>query len=234
MPQIIRPITGSINNTCLELERSHIARYMVIGPEWTKLRIGVLWCLNSTGLGDITGTPRLGVGVCANLDNPYGSLVPDHWVGLVSNSADWGDRTNVYGSTSFTSGFVMNPGKVVSGVSVISASTVVGLSIASTPSSRMSAFVMEIEKIGANFSFQAIAPGDGAASNITTVEMLRSSTEAAVLEAFTNTVGGGYTIGTKRTLAVDESTDGLLNAININYDVSTLKLQIYDIFYAKM
>lgn len=234
MPQLVRIIGGSINQQCLELNRSHIARYMEIGPEWSKLRIGVLWAVNASGAGNITGTPRLGVGVCSDLSNPYGSLVPDHWVGALSNSATWGDNTNVYGATSFSTGFSINAAKVVAGTTTINASAIGGCSIASTPGSRISAMVVEISKLGANFSIRNIYPTDTPAAQITTSESLRTATEAAVMAALKTTSGSSYTLGTAQTIAVDEASDGLLNAININFNISQISLQIYDLFYAKM
>jgi hypothetical protein len=234
MPQLVRIIGGSINQQCLEINKSHIARYMEIGPEWSKLRIGVLWAVNATGAGNITGTPRLGVGVCSDLSNPYGSLVPDHWVGSLSNAGTWGDNTNVYGGWFLSTGIAMHAGKVVSGVTSVSAGAIGGCSIASTPGSRISAMVVEISKLGANFSIRHLAPTDTVADEITTSEALRTATEAAVFALFRTTSGNAYSVGTAQTIAVDEASDGLLNAININFDVSQISLQIYDLFYAKM
>jgi hypothetical protein len=70
------------------------ARTLALGSLWTSLNVGVRLRHSRAGAWTsptvLSGSRRLGFGLCSGSSNPYGSASPTHFVGLRTGSTNWG------------------------------------------------------------------------------------------------------------------------------------------------
>ena len=84
---ILRSV-GGVNDVRAALSNSTLRRLLSIGSNWTKLRVGVRMSILDSG-GNITGSPRFVIGLCASSGNPVnnGSATTGHFVGEIGRAS---------------------------------------------------------------------------------------------------------------------------------------------------
>jgi hypothetical protein len=222
-----RTISSVVDNR-ISLANSNFARPIPGISGWATLRIGLRLDMNNTA-ANITGTPRFSVGFCSGTTNLLLDATTDHFVGIQSNNATW--RYVVSTMTQYdntVAGLDMIPFKRVG--STRTASTVTaGLFMQADPTvARRKMYFVDLIHGSPNYTFKAFYCSASSTNDCLTADFLNNMN--LVTPSFSNhtygTVGG--------TLAVDEGTNGTLNAASVAWDQPTPAIEICDIAVAKV
>lgn len=206
-----------------------------IGFSWSKIRIGVRWQVD--GSTNITGTPRMVIGVCSGSSNIYGDATTTHFVGTRQNEPTW---TITGGNRYLVNGNTWECLKRV-GTTDTAGSGSLGLNAvqwgigpnAATPTANRSVFILDITKGSPNFTLQIMLgwnntdSGGAAPTDVSKENFLQNMMESTPVRA-------QHRAGTARTLAVDESTNGTLDHINMHWNQSGHIMEICDWAIAKL
>tara|TARA_R110000772_G_scaffold249530_2_gene364015 strand:+ start:123828 stop:124523 length:696 start_codon:yes stop_codon:yes gene_type:complete len=230
MPQLIVSRSG---NKAFSLGNSYMARFMDVGESWTRIRIGLTLRISGAAFGNITGTPRLAIGLCSGVTNPFGATLTDNFVGVITNQATFAAKTDLYGNTGNTSGMGMFPATKVGATLTIGGSNCFTSSIAALHTLQ-SGIILDIRKGSSNFTLVGIGTNDTGSNDGINQDTVKTGTEGSIMDPFLSTGGNTYYLGPERTIAVDESTNGFLNAVNIFWDQSDPTLEVSNIWYSRM
>lgn len=218
--QTLLRTVSSVDDVRAVLSNSTLRRLLSIGSTWNKIRVGVRLIVN--GSAAVVGTPRFAMGVCSGTANPFnnGSASTDHFVGAATKFATWGYSGNIFYINGGTADWL--PTKRV-GTTTTEGTTLVGsLVLPSVTLAKRWCLFLDIEKGSPNHTLQAFYTNNTLAAD-TSKETFLSTVE---VEACSLT---HHAFGTARTLAVDEGTDGALNAVNISWDRTSPTIEICDI-----
>ena len=213
-----------------------IARTMSIGTSWDKIRVGALMSVERLGVtDDLTGTPRLAVGVSSGTTAPLGAVSATHFAGVISTQNTWEYDSSpaVYGRNGFTNGPRFRAAKFVAPTLTVSGSDIGSFSMSNEPELSKSLIIVDIEKGTTNWTMNMLSSSfkvDGD-NNMLAKEMI-TMTEAEILAIFTSLSGGNTTLGTAQTVAVDEN-DGSLDTVNIFWGESNVSFLVHDVAYAQ-
>jgi len=228
MSTVIETVTIGTADKRLLLGNAHWAATISAGTSWTRLRIAARMALDDTS-GDITGTPRLYLGMLASpavgLTNGPLNAACSHFVGFISASTDF-SRIAAPTPVAYAMSSQLLGKKI--GASITMAGTSQGHRISAAPTTARQVTMVEIEKGSPNFTLRcglfAAAPAD--ISETVLISSLENST-------FTSAVGGTMSQSPhSTTLAVTEAVAGFLNAICIGWDRSSSKLHVSEMYYA--
>lgn len=209
------------------LANSHFARSISFAAGWTTLRVGLRLHMRNIGT-DITGTPRFAFGLCSGTSNIFGDASVTHFVGALSSAASW-----TYGTG--TPNYYYDPSQMVPakkvgstlttgatfGQSVFAASAAVG------GSERRAMMFVDITTGSPNYTLKLWASGTA------TIPDQSNATFLAQMENNPPSLAN-YTYSAGKTIAVNEGTDGTLNAINVSWDRTTPVIEICDIAVARI
>lgn len=213
------------------LSASTFIRKLGFGTSWTRLRVGArLMARSGTNTVIPFGggmTPRFGVGLCASTGAAFTrNMVAGHWVGVISTGATW--NVSNPGAGSYILGFLScAPAKKVDstltvGTNFAGVTPAVGSYVGSAATNAHPVlYFVDIEKGSPNYSFRLFAisnPANG--GNQTRAEWLTYMVEDPP-------VVSNYIYAAAQTVAVDESTDGTLDAINI-FNELPIEIEVLD------
>lgn len=222
MSSVIKERTiSAATEKAIQSQNATFARLVSIGTSWTKVRVGMRLHMESTG-ANLVSTPRLAVGFCSGTANQFGDATTGHFVGVVSNSATWSFQAGPYYNT-----LGLAPGKRVGSTLTNSGGFASNFSInagAAANTADRSLLFVDLTKGSPNFTINCFcqnSPGQ----DVTVANFLAQMT--LVTPAF---AGHDYPAGI--TIAVDEGTDGTLDAINVAWDRSTPFMEFCDIAVA--
>ena len=214
----------------LALGNAHWAATITAGTSWNRIRVGCRVTLDDTG-ANRTGTPRLYMGMLsapsAGLTNGPLNAGTSHFVGTMPDDSTWTRLPGGGGGPSYqASGQTL--GKKVAGTRTMGgASLDQRFSFDDSTPYRM-ILLCEIEKGSPNFTITShsnpIPPVDH--SLVLLERCLESSSFAGAMSLLS-----GYT-ASSTTIAVDESSDGFLNAVCLGWSLTTSKLNVGEILYA--
>jgi len=231
---ISRSIGGG--NIILSLNEGGVSRFMGIGNDWNTLRIGVLFS-TSIRTTDITGTPRLFIGACSGTTNPLGAALTDNFVGVVSDHATWtfDDPADAFKNTGQTIGMQFDACTFVGAGLVKNATAIMQIAVSAAPTTGKAMIIAEIVKGSPNFSINTLATRFLIAANDEILrDELYGATGGATLTAFIPKNSSTNTLGTARTVAVDEDANGVLDAVNIYWDEGDPNMEIFSVCYARI
>jgi hypothetical protein len=211
------------------MNNSRFARPIPFGTNWNKIRIGVRWHMIATA--NITGTPRLAIGVCSGSTNILGDASCTHFVGTRQVETTWTwvdatpDRIWCNGSTWENLKMVGTTPTLGTSLGLNAVTWGMGAGNAAAIAADRSIFFLDITKGSPNYTLQIFGLSGVHTTAITDIshETLLIKMEEAV-PVLTN-----YQHATARTLAVDEGANGVLDHINIMWDRSTPRVEICDI-----
>lgn len=191
------------------LNNSSVGRVLAIGNNWSRLRIGIRMTCDDTGSA-LGSTPRFYLGAMSNpasdMSNGPLSSSCSHFVGMVTNGPTW---------TRYTSPTRYNPG------GVYSAAKKIGSTLTTAGSSNDSNIVtgvmlgcmVELVKGSPNFTIWRCPSYKFSANTnselITAMQTNNFTTAASNLTTV---------VATSTAIAVDEATNGNLNAIVVAWD----------------
>lgn len=184
---------------------------------WVTLRIALLMDITDSG-GNLTGTPRFGVGLCSGAVNILGDTTTDNWVGFISNSASWTRATipSRYESSDSRAATRVGTTLTVAGTDAIGAAT---WRLLADGSRKL--FFVDITRGSPNFTvfcslFSTSLTGSTDISDAIFVTQSVSGVPAAT----------SHQAATAQTIAVDEGTNGTLDHVNIWYNQVAAPLRI--------
>lgn len=233
MSQVIvsRTIGAEVDQR-IAIINGELLRKIAILDTWAVMRIAIRYMLNGTAA--VTGNPNMFLGMTHDQDLGYLSANPPHAVGIHTGATS----SITYSSSMF--GVTWRGTKKVAGVStgtVTDATAFASNALGYTPGDvlKRGMVVLEITKGSPNFSLQvAHCVNSGSANvDITQAQMLtaiESSTMAGAATAWS--LDGAIT--NIVTLAVDETTDGVLNAICVGWDRSVPQMELSEIRFRKV
>jgi hypothetical protein len=176
---------------------------------WSQLRVALYLAINDSG-GNITGTIRFTLGLCAGSTNIPGDATCTHFAGGLLASTPW---TRGTGPTRYT-GVNTFPSKLVG--TTLTTGTTFGGSYWLTGVPQM--LFIDITKGSPNYSFRLFFPTASATPSVSDFE----TQSVAATPAFSN-----YTYASAQTVAVNEGTDGTFdhscvwwNQTNPTFDIA--------------
>jgi hypothetical protein len=221
----------------LLLAQSQLARTMAIGSDWAKLRVGVTMSLDGAQ-ENITGTPRLLMGLNSGTSNLPFDETPGHFIGVRTNVASM-----TYAGTALSYGIsdTIQLYKNLAGVETTSNLTSarnMGISRASEnhdyvngPS--VSTWFLDLEKVDASTMGVVFASQEYAANED------HGLTESAFKQAMTlEDIADAVVFGTQAktssgTVSIDEASDGFLDTICIAWD-RLISLEVSKVSFARL
>ena len=236
MQALINRTVAAQSDNRIVLKNGQLKRKFGFADDWTQLRIGILCAFDASAT--VFGDPKLVLGVCNYAGGGFGNASAGHVVGVR------------YASTSFIYAAgpptVLTPNapnprsfKKVGMVVTDSASPAGGgYVLSASPNTVRCAILIEITKGTPDFTIIKIGPSTsaGAGNNITDAQF-----DNAMLEnPFTNIPGGtgsfaglGYVQRATGAIAVDEVTDGVLNAFHLYWERTSAAFEVAHIRFRK-
>lgn len=223
---------GEVGEMVARVAASSFMRKIGFGTSWTRLRIGIR-AQARTGTNTVVTygdglTPRFGVGLCASTASVFTrNMIAGHWVGIITTGAAW-TVTNP-GAGSYVLGFVTSaPAKKVDSTLTVGtnfsglAPALGGGEGAAATNAHPVLYFVDITKGSPNYSFRLFNignPSNGGGQSRSDFLSLMVTDPPAL----TN-----YVYAAAQTLAVDESTDGTLDSINI-FNELPVEIEILDL-----
>ena len=230
-----RTISGAVDKRVV-LSNDFMMRKITASvlSNWTtgkKLRIGLVLSVN--GSASITSNPCLAVGMNSGTTASFGRDNTTHFVGVIYNQSTWPYQTTTPRSYGTNDSFF--PCVKIGASSSISASSVdtnAASGINASPNTHRTAFFLDILKGSPNFTLQ-LAHAQYNAANIG-----YDITPATFIDGMTVPMSAGngiiawqsYYSGLKRTIAVNEATNGYLDSIDISWNKTT-PLEVCEVAY---
>lgn len=223
-------INGS-NDGRLILANSQIARLLAT-QEFVRIRIGFRIAFDDTG-ANLTGTPRFWFGLLAspqadsngNLINGPANLATSHFVGAISNSSSWSRSVNGYGWGQVSPHF--------SAVKKVGADITFGGSVnpyqpfaSNAPNSKRTVVLLDIKRGSPLFTIAAGFPNNSDFSYSLLEQAMSVPDFYSANQLFSSpAIGSG-------TIAVDESVDGILNAVCLHWDRQTPVAHLSEVLFS--
>lgn len=231
---IITRNIGGVDDKRLKMTTGQGKRLLAYLTSWTTVRIGVHWAIDPTaGAANITGTPTFFVGLCKNTANGYADVTTDHAYGFKHVGASMTYNANA-GNPYYTTGNCVWTKRV--GTTITNSSNVGGPMITANNTARRSVMIIEITKAAPNFSAQAIFPTlntqGGIATDITPLQFEDMMNAASLTAA--GALQSWNAPGAATLLAVDETTNGQMNALNIFWDKTAYPLEFCTVRHRKI
>lgn len=231
---------GGVEDRRLQLANAQAARVIDIGTSWSKIRLGIRFAWDDTG-ANLGGTPRLCLGMLSNpnfplTNGPLGATT-GHFVGMATKFGDWARSAGPPVRYTGTSPAFAAVKKI--GATFTSADMTTSITISGSPTTRRLLLILDITKGAPNFTFGAIWPFGAtifdAVSNTHLIDAMNIATFAAMKTYFDGLYAvNSYLASGTPVLAVDEATNGSLNAVCVAWDRATPTTHISDFIWKKM
>ena len=229
--EIIKRTIGGVDDQRSVVDNLHppLVRKMIIGSDWTKIR--VVLRISSNRTSSYSSPPSMYFGLCAGTTSPPGSVTPNHFFGVRSNSSQWLYRTG-WGSP-YCIQIGMNSSLITNGSETTASLGLSGdyyqmptFSIATTGASL---FGIEIEK-GTPYTLRMWSLNGHSAY---------SSKRVATMDDFVYMINAsspptGYEDNSTTAYTPDESTYGDLDTVCFAFLSTTDAFEVSDIDYARL
>lgn len=188
------------------------ARLVSLGT-WNQLRVGILWSVRQDASANIT--TDFALGLCSGTSAVYGDASATHFAGITSNPAD---------TWSISGGFLINadirPTKQV-GVTKTNGTVLATdhMVNAQTVNNYRSVTFFQVDKGSPNYTFFLFYRNAAGAADYTVADL------AAVMEAGAPALAN-HTGTSGQTLAVDEGVDGVFDAVQFYWNLTTSNAEI--------
>jgi hypothetical protein len=229
---------GGIEDHRLVLGNAQAARIMTIGSSWTTIRLGMRFCFDDAG-ANITGTPRFYFGVMSNptlglTNGPLSGASTSHFVGMISADTTW-TRATVPTRYSWSTNafYAKKVGSTITTASNLSVNTI----MSADPTVTRRAMIMQIVKGSPNFSITIITSDNAGAVTDMPYTAILTAMEIATMagvNTFLNATYGTYSGGSNSAnLAVNEASNGELNAICLAWDRTTTNIHCSELLFTQ-
>jgi len=225
MASIIKARTiSSIVDNRVRLTNSNCARLWSsdVGTAWTKIRVGCRMSIENTG-ASITSTPRFAFGICSGTSNIFMDPTTTHWAGFLTNAT----TMPFYSNGNYTTSGECVVAKRISSTLTIGSIIASNFSTQDCTTAARSMLCLDITKGSPNFTFQAFYNQTLPTADVPLATYISQLT--LTTPAFSN-----HGFGTAQTLAIDETTNGFFNAVNVAWDRSSPAIELSDIAVVKL
>lgn len=222
---------GGIDDSRFVIGNAQIAAVLDRGNDWTRIRLGFRFAWDSTG-ANLTGTPLFYAGVLASpsagMANGPLTTSTSHFVGTIPRHSTWTYNAGPperYAASSFTGYTAI---KRIGSTNTTGTNTSTGTTnYSATPSANRTAHFVEITKGSPNFSIQVCGNSGTTVPDISLIQ-LRQAMEIDNLNDAAAVLGYSGPGATAGAVAVDEGTDGNLNAVCFAWDRATPVVRLSD------
>jgi hypothetical protein len=221
---------SSVDDKRIVLSNSQFARLHGVPSSWNTLRIALRASATDSG-ADLTGTPEFAFGLCAGTTNIYKDVTTDHFVGIRTSLATW-TRGPLNGVLNYhTAAAAWQPFKRV-GSTITTGTNISGFGANFTTDVATAAhrylMFLDILKGAPNYTFTMfILSGANFAVDASVTDFLSQAPLASPV--FT-----GHSTSSSTTLAVNESTNGTLNAVNLYWNHTDSNIEISDLAVSRI
>lgn len=217
---ILSRTLGAITDKRLSLGGGQALRLLEYTDTWTRVRIGIQLAFNAGA--NISGTPILAVGLCKGTANGFSDPSTDHFLGVVTQGAT---MTYNAGPTPTLEYSATNVAKKIGTTLTVGSGFGSGF-ISSDPTVNRSFLIVDITK-GSPFTVKWAYPNTIGAGRVDVTDALM----IALMEASTfdtSSLSGilANTVAQSTTIVIDETTNGHLDSISLNWDRSGTPLEI--------
>jgi len=207
---------NSLNN--ISMLNSTWARSVSLPAAWSKIRLGLLLHFANAG-GALASTPVLAAGFTNGTSAIEGDATPTHFVGIKTNSAAWADLG--CGSANVLGTVTVQPAVNVAGSETLGTAITADARF-SFKSDTEFLYFLDITKGSPNYTlnlFTVIGAGGSCGTGATVAQFLQQV--ALTSPSFTN-----HSAGSAQTLAVNEGSNGTLNAVNVYWNRADVAAEI--------
>jgi hypothetical protein len=210
---------SSVTETTIQMVNNTFARLVSIGTSWNTIRLGLRMHMADTG-ADLTGTPTFAMGFCAGTASQFGDATTTHFVGLKTNAATWNRSANFYNNATAV------PTKRV-GSTTTTGTSLLNLVIPNGLGTGQGRYIFFVDLIkgSPNYTIKLFCDQTGTSGDQSAATFL------AKMELVTPSLSG-YTYSSGQTIAVNESTNGTLDCVNVSWDRTTPVIEICDMAVA--
>ncbi len=217
------------------LASGQLMRKIEMLDNWSVMRLGLQISYDASA--NATGTPLLFMGLCH--DVVVGTGYADgsgtvHCLGArMGTSSSW---TYHAGPPKYYDGGVPGIVKKIAGtVTTSSFGTGFGCFLSADPVTARTALILQITKGSPNFTLDIVAPqSSGAAAQIDCTDALFTSLMEMGAMSNANSIISGYANWTAGTIAVDQTTNGVLDSVCLHWDKSVPILEISQVAVRKV
>lgn len=219
----------------LKLLNSQGGRMPVYAGSWTKMRIGVRFCLPAVAA--LPGSPKLVIGVCSGPAGPsdaaYANASTTNFCGVKTNTSNW-----TFAGTPGTNGYFgaidwrvikrIGTTETAAGADIGSG----GNNYHSANEGKRSVVILQIEKGSPNYTFRLVSPANGSAAqhDVTDTELLEFMESPDDLGTPSDIVANYSKKITNNTIAMDE-VPGALDHINIYWAQTSIPFYLSDLYH---
>lgn len=241
-----RTLGAVVDQRMVHAEQS-IARLIAYGSDWSRLRVGFRLAINGTA--NISGAPNLALGLCSGVTKFTGDpclISIPHFLGLYP----WLDLDQNPAIAPFLTDIVFNyacppcrynielwrPIKLVGSTKTQGAP--LGGSdneVSADPTAWASAVLLEYEKGTPNWTFRSCVPANSGGSSRYHVTLANLRQAVEDIDPFSDlpSVSLPFYRAESQSIAVDEDSDGALNAITAWWDRTDTPLELSGIVFKK-
>lgn len=231
---IISRTISSVVDQRLVLSNGQAKRTFSYLTSWNVIRIGMLISFDGTSAANLTGTPLMLLAIMKDTANGFGNPSADHVVGARTIATQFTYNAGS-GNPYFSSA---NPLQLVKKIgSTVTAGTGFGSGafFTANQTAKRNALILEITKGSPNFTISAIYPTSATIAQFDVTpsvfeDMMNASSmaNAAAVPSTAYSAQGGVTI------AIDETTNGFFNGINLFWDKTANPLEISVVRHRKI
>lgn len=220
----------------VQLANGQMLRRPIYLNNWTTMRIGLRLTVPSAV--NITGTPRLWVGMGSGLTNGIGDTTTTNWIGIYTDSATWTRSTLVTPAIGYFAATGRSVKKV--GTTVTQNAAGFGQNLVFPMSDIfLTVLLVEITKGSPNYTINVGAAGSSAAFNgvalpgITEANMDAYMNLPIGMSGITAVTNTSYSTPGAQTLAMSEAA-GNLDCIQIYWDKTSANCEIESVYHRKL
>lgn len=201
-------------------------RQPVYGSSWTKMRIGIRYCV--PGGGSIVGTPQLVFGMASGNTNGFGSSTTDNFIGVRTTTGTW-TQSGTSGNLRYESISHKLCTRIGSTLTD-HASAITSTNIINAEHDKRCFILLQIEKGSPNYTIRMVVSNNTstASHDVTDSELEQFMDLDDALTSPGTIVSGYTTVATNNTIAMDE-VGGSLDHIHLYWDKISVGWEIDDV-----
>lgn len=223
---IIQRVISAVADNAISISNAQFGRLITLPVGWSQIRVGIRLHMTDSGI-NFGGTPRLALGFGHGVTNMVGGVTCDHFVGMISMAPTWIRNVATYsiGSTSYSP--AVKVGAVLTtGADMVASGTVyIGNQAAAAAADRTCIF-LNLLKGAPNYDFRAFVGISNAPADVSAATFL------AQMQTDPPALANHQYSAVAQVLAVDEATNGVLNAVQVWWSEATVALEISDLAVA--
>jgi hypothetical protein len=226
---------SSATETAISLSNSTFARPVTLPVGWNKVRLGIRFHGTNSGV-TLTGSPDFSFGFASGTTGQYGDASTTHFVGVTFNfnaTWTWFSTAGPTSNGTYEIGGSVPRGRVRIGTTNSDVNLALGGAFAYPAAAGANVqdanvLLFDIAHGSPNYTW-TIVVGSGNSGGIGATGIFQSSAQFLLMMGQTSpTAPSGYGASGSQSQAVNEGTNGTLNAINLSFNRSDVTMEVVD------